>query len=224
MFDEQMRHKKDQIFAPLARPLQTVPPWLFSILGLLAGMVTAVALWQQAYLLGFLLWFLNRVFDGLDGVVARQQGSQSDFGGYLDIVIDFIVYALIPVGLAMGRQDTAVTYSLIFLLCTYYVNAVSWMYLAAILEKRNFSHSDRLTTITMPAGIIGGTETIIFYTLFIFFPSYLTALFILMGVLILITIGQRMVWATHHLAPPPSTKADNNIHYPATKVTHHLIE
>jgi phosphatidylglycerophosphate synthase len=150
--------------------------------------------------LGFIFWFLNRVFDALDGSVARLRRTQSDFGGYLDIVVDFVVYALIPVGLAMGVSGTAVTISLIFLLCTYYVNAASWMYLAAILEKRLHNQDGRLTTITMPAGIIGGTETIIFYTAFIVFPAYLAWLFSLMSLLIVVTILQRLVWAARHLS------------------------
>ena len=204
MFDEKMRLLKDQTFNPLARPLQAIPPWLFSVMGLLVGVAAAIALWQRLYPLGFILWFLNRMFDGLDGAVARLGGLQSDFGGYLDIVIDFVVYALIPIGLALGAAETAVApsalmLSLIFLLSTYYVNAASWMYLAAILEKRRLGHSDRLTSITMPTGIIGGTETIIFYTAFIFFPTHLVWLFSLMGLLIIFTIFQRLAWAAHHL-------------------------
>ena len=189
MLDERMRQLKESAFDPLARPLLSVPPLALSIAGLALGVGAAVA-----------LWFLNRVFDGLDGTVARSRGMQSDLGGYLDIVIDFVVYAAIPVGLALGRPSETVTLSLIFLLCTYYINAASWMYLAAILEKRNLSRGDKLTTITMPTGIIGGTETILFYTLFILFPAHLMWLFSLMGTLILITILQRLVWAYHHLS------------------------
>lgn len=199
MFDEQMRGVKDGVFDPVAQLVQHVAPWLFSAVGLLVGVLAAVALGQRQYGLGFGLWFLNRVFDGLDGAVARQGGKQSDFGGYLDIIVDFVVYAAIPVGLALGRGETAVYLALIFLLSSFYVNGASWMYLAAILEKRNFAHSSRLTTITMPTGLIGGVETIIFYTAFMFFPSYLVWLFSLMGLLVLITIGQRLVWAWGHL-------------------------
>ncbi|MAT95854.1 MAG: CDP-alcohol phosphatidyltransferase [Anaerolineaceae bacterium] len=199
MFDERMRLVKDNVFHPMAQPLRAIPPWLFSVLGLIVGVGAAIALWQQAYWLGFLLWFFNRVFDALDGAVARINSAQSDFGGYLDIIIDFVVYAAVPVGLALGRMDTAVTYSLIFLLCTFYVNGASWMYLAAILEKRTHQHADRLTAVTMPAGLIGGTETIIFYTAFIFFPSVLAWLFGLMGLLVVVTILQRLLWAIRHL-------------------------
>lgn len=200
MFDDRMRLVKDRAFAPVARLALYTPPWFFTAVGLLAGLATAGAVWQQQYSWGVLLWFANRILDGLDGAVARQQGSQSDFGGYLDIVVDFVVYALIPVGLAAGLGETAVTTSLIFLLCTYYVNAASWMYLAAILEKRQATHHQRLTTIAMPTGLIGGTETILFYAAFILFPTYLTWLFSLMGLLILITIGQRLVWASRHVS------------------------
>jgi hypothetical protein len=96
-------------------------------------------------------------------------------------------------------METAVTYSLLFLLFTFYVNSASWMYLAAILEKRSQQHADRLTSIAMPAGLIGGTETIVFYTAFIFFPGVLPWLFSLMGLLVVVTIVQRLLWAVRHL-------------------------
>lgn len=51
--------------------------------------------------------------------------------------------------------------------------SASWMYLAAILEKRPDQARTALTTITMPAGLIGGTKTIMFYGLFILWPGYL---------------------------------------------------
>ena len=91
MFDEKMRLVKDHAFNPLAQLFQVVPPWFFTLAGLVAGVATAVAVWQQQYLLGLVLWLLNRVFDGLDGAVARQRGASSDISGYLDIVVDFVI-------------------------------------------------------------------------------------------------------------------------------------
>ena len=41
----------------------------------------------------------------------------------------------------------------------------------------------------------GGTETIIFYTAFILFPAQFPWLFCLMGLLVLVTIVQRLIWA-----------------------------
>ena len=199
MFDDRMRMVKDSVFNPMAEVVQIVPPWLFSVLGLIAGVGAALAAWQQSYLLAALLWWLNRILDGFDGAVARITHSQSDFGGYLDIIIDYVVYAAVPAGLALGRMETAVTYALIFLLCTFYVNGASWMYLAAILEKRTHQQAARLTSIVMPAGLVGGTETIIFYSIFIIFPSVLVWSFSLMAALVAITVVQRLLWATRHL-------------------------
>lgn len=199
MFDERMRLVKDTVFNPVAEMVRVVPPWLFSVLGLIAGVGAALAAWQQSYLLAVLFWWLNRILDGLDGAVARVSDSQTDFGGYLDIIIDYIVYAAVPIGLAFGRMETAVTYALLFLLSTFYVNGASWMYLAAILEKRSHQSKTRLTSVVMPAGLVGGTETILFYSAFLIFPNVLVWTYSLMGLLVVITIVQRLVWAGYNL-------------------------
>ena len=51
----------------------------------------------------------------------------------------------------------------------------------------------------MPGGIVGGFVTIVFYCLFILFPTQLMPLFITMGVLTLIGVVQRLVWAARTL-------------------------
>jgi phosphatidylglycerophosphate synthase len=161
---------------------------------LLFGLLAAGALVYQLYWLAFIAWFFNRAFDALDGVVARLQGSQSDFGGYLDILVDFVVYAIIPLGLVIGQPSAANYVALALLLSVFYVNAASWMYLAAILEKRALgavAHGEQ-TSVTMPAGIIGGTETILFYSAFILFPAWTIWLFGLMALLTALTILQRL--------------------------------
>lgn len=198
MFDSQMRVGKEKLFVSFTQPFLHLPPWVFTLGGGVMGVGTAVLLSQQHYLWGFLCWFLNRLFDGMDGTLARLQKSQSDLGGYLDILLDFVVYALIPIGLVIGQPSPTAYLSLVILLATYYVNAASWMYLSAILEKRHHQ-AQNLTTVTMPAGIIGGTETIIFYTLFILFPAHLVWLFYLMSLLVGITVLQRLVWAIKKL-------------------------
>ena len=48
-------------------------------------------------------WCLNRFLDGMDGVVARATKTSSDFGGYLDIVVDFTVYGVVPLGIVLGH-------------------------------------------------------------------------------------------------------------------------
>lgn len=90
-------------------------------------MLAAFLLATGSYFWGQVFWWLNRhaqlyytfiftftpnqilnpifirVLDGLDGVVARQRNKQTDFGGYLDIVLDFTVYSIIPVALVFSH-------------------------------------------------------------------------------------------------------------------------
>ena len=44
---------------------------------------------------------LSRIGDGLDGAVAKIAGK-TDLGGYLDIVLDFLFYGVIPIGFVLA--------------------------------------------------------------------------------------------------------------------------
>lgn len=202
VIDKLLRVPKERVLTPLARDgLRDVHPITITVAALGVGLAAGVAAWQQVYGLALGLWLINRVLDGLDGTVARLHAKQSDLGGYLDILLDVTVYAVVPLGLALGVNTPAAYLSLALLLGSFYINGASWMYLAALLEKRNSGAAARgeLTTITMPGGLIEGTETVIFYGLFLLFPGWLVLLFGLMAGLVLFTTGQRVVWAVRNL-------------------------
>ena len=54
------------------------------------GLLAAAAIAGQWYLAGLALILASRVGDGLDGAVAKISGK-TDLGGFLDIVLDFLV-------------------------------------------------------------------------------------------------------------------------------------
>ncbi len=197
MFDHLLRGLKDAWLAPLARLLRGVSPNLLSVIALLFGLGAALAAARGAYSLGLALWLANRVLDGLDGTVARLAARQSDFGGYLDILLDFVVYAAVPVGLAAGNGTRDVLLAAAVLEAAFFVNACSWMYLSAVLEKRasGAASTGELTTVTMPPALVAGFETVVFFALFFLFPGRLELLFGLMSTLVGINILQRLVWA-----------------------------
>lgn len=200
MFDEYLRRLKDRLFAPFARMLgANISPNAVTSLAFVFGMAAAYAASQRRFLLATILWLLNRVLDGLDGTQARVHHRQSDFGGYLDIVLDFVVYAAIPVGLVIANPELASRGLL--LLASFFVNAASWMYLAAILERRQSGAAARaeLTTITMPPGVVAGTETVLFYTAMLVWPLANMVLFPVMAVLVMVNVIQRLWWAKSHL-------------------------
>jgi len=102
-----------------------------SVLSLLAGIICAYFAAVGEHTTALIWWITNRTLDGLDGtvvvkladamhqhhlcsfrfitstagVVARRFKKTSDFGGYLDIVVDFFVYGIIPLGIAIGEPS-----------------------------------------------------------------------------------------------------------------------
>jgi phosphatidylglycerophosphate synthase len=198
MFDEWLRRLKDRIFGPMAPMIgRWVHPNLISLLALLVGLAAALLAAQGRTGPAFAAWVVNRILDGLDGSVARAAGAQSDFGGYLDILDDFVVYAAVPLGVLLGHPSESAWRAGLFLLAAFYVNAASWMYLAAILERRNLgaAATGEQTTVTMPPAIVAGTETVVFYSLFLLVPAWVPPLFWLMGILLLFNILLRLAWA-----------------------------
>jgi len=207
MVDKLLRGPKEQALAPVAlHLLRRIHPTTITLLAFGVGGAAALAIWQQQYMLGLGLWLLNRVLDGLDGTLARITNQQTDFGGYLDILLDTVMYAAIPTALAFSVGTTAAYQSLVLLLIAFYLNCASWMYVAALLEQRRAgaATSGELTTITMPSGLMEGAETIGFFVLFMLFPSAIVPLFITMALLAFATVGQRLIWAARALAGPSS--------------------
>lgn len=203
MLDPLLRSAKDRLLRPLARAAGSrVSPNVVTLVTLLVGLGAAAALTARAYPWALGLWLLNRVMDGLDGTLARLHGRQSDLGGYLDILCDFVVYAALPLGLAAGIGfHGGAAFAAAVLVASFYVNAASWMYLAALLEKRAVGGASRgeQTSVVMPGGLVEGTETVIFFALFIVFPAAAVPLMLTMAAAMAVTVAQRLVWAVRHL-------------------------
>ena len=197
MFDHLLRGLKDRLLMPLAMLLRGVSPNLLSVVALAFGLGAAAAAARGAWGVGLALWIVNRVTDGLDGTVARAANRQTDFGGYLDILLDFVVYAAIPLGFAIHSADRLVLLGAVALEGSFFVNACSWMYLSAVLEKRASGArvTGELTTVTMPPALVAGFETVVFFALFYLFPTRLPTLFALMTALVGVNVVQRLLWA-----------------------------
>lgn len=202
MIDSALRRAKDTVYRPFARRVaRYVSPLTITAAGGIVGLGSAVAGWQGSMAIGLLLWWANRALDGLDGAVARATGRQSDFGGYVDQLVDFVMYTVIPIGLALRAPSFDLLLALAFLLGTFYINAGAFLYLSSILEQRASGARQRgeQTTIHMPRGIIEGFEAIVFYSLFFLFPGQLLSLFVILGALVLATAARHLIWAYRNL-------------------------
>lgn len=200
MQDAFLRRQKDRLMTPMAGPaFAAIHPNVISVVAMFIGLGSVAAILMQWYGVGLLLWALNRIMDGLDGVVARVHQKQSDFGGYLDLFLDFIIYLAVPIAFIAAQPTMNHLWAGLFLMCSYVLNSISWTTLAALLEKRQRHTVNRLTSMEMPTGLIEGAETIVFYTLFYLLPESITVLFTAMAILVIFTASQRVWWAYRHL-------------------------
>ncbi len=81
-----------------------------------------------------MLLLLSRLCDGLDGAVARHT-QKTDRGGFLDIVLDFAFYGVIPLGFVVAEPAQNAVAGAV-LLFAFYVNGASFLAYAIMAEKR----------------------------------------------------------------------------------------
>ena len=117
------------------------------------------------------LIIISRICDGLDGAVARAS-QKTDFGGYLDITLDFVFYGAVP--LAFVVYDPAANAlagsALIF---SFYVNGASFLAYAIVAEKRGLSTTARgVKSIYFTTGLAEASETFIVFGIFCLWPAW----------------------------------------------------
>ncbi len=221
MLDDRLRPVKERVLAPLARGVgRRVPAGVVTWTALGVTLGAAGAAWQGAFLVAAGLWLAGRILDGLDGVVARARGESSARGGYLDLVLDTVGYAVIPLALAAHHGTAGWWTAVAFLLASFYLNAVSWGYLSGLLaagESGGAGPDPRVgpdapaggegfTSAPLPRGIIEGTETVVLYTLILALPAWSLALVWVMAGLVALTVVERVRWGMRRLgsSDPPA--------------------
>ncbi|MCA0371156.1 MAG: CDP-alcohol phosphatidyltransferase family protein [Proteobacteria bacterium] len=173
-----------------------VTPNAMTLTGFGFGLCAIVMVSQDALLWAAVFLALNRICDGLDGAVARHAGL-SDFGGFLDIVCDFIVYA--GVVFAFGLRHHAHLFYASFLVFSFIGPMVSFLAYAIIAAKRDVTTQKRgKKSFYYLGGLCEGTETTFFLMFFCFFPAYFNAMCVVFGVMCWLTTVGRIYTAWAH--------------------------
>lgn len=144
---------------------------LVTIGGLVLGLVSAGFIAFEFYIAGLLFLLVSRIFDGLDGAVARLT-KPTDFGGYLDITLDFVFYGAIPLAfvLANPSQNAVAGAVLIF---SFYINGASFLASAIMAEKHKLTTTQRgEKSFFFTTGLAEATETIVVFSLFCLVPQW----------------------------------------------------
>jgi len=139
------------------------------------GAAAAVAIALGELWTGLILILASRLCDGLDGAVAKRAG-RTDLGGYLDIVLDFAFYGMIP--LAFVILDPAANgIPGALLIAVFYANGASFLAYAIMAEKRGISDDARgAKSLFFTTGLAEATETIAIFVAFCLFPAWFAIL------------------------------------------------
>lgn len=173
MLDTSIRERIDPVLNAIGRGLadRGVTANVVTVVGFVIGIFSAIAIVAGSYWLALILLLVSRICDGLDGAVARAS-TKTDFGGFLDIVLDFAFYGLIPTAFIIADPaSNAVAGSV--LLLTFYVNGASFLAYSVMAEKRGIDEQDRGSkSLLYTTGLAEATETIGVFVLFCLFPSW----------------------------------------------------
>jgi phosphatidylglycerophosphate synthase len=154
----------------------------------------------REWTLGLGLWLLNRLFDGLDGPVARRRGP-SDLGGFLDIVADFSIYAGFVVAVAIASPKARL--ACVALLSSYYVSGTALLALSSLVERRGDGVGDE-RSLRFAGGLAEGTETVAVYALFCLLPAHAALIAWAFTVAVGITAAQRVALGVQVLRRSPA--------------------
>jgi phosphatidylglycerophosphate synthase len=121
--------------------------------------------------LAFAFWWLSRLADGTDGLWARQSGLESDFGAYLDIVLDMAAYGAMVLGFAYPAPEFHLWWMAMLFL--YVVCIASALALGMQEAKQGTTVPQEDRGLRLGAGLAEGGETGIAYSLFLLLPDYL---------------------------------------------------
>lgn len=202
MLDGWARRLMDPPLNHLGRQLATrgVTADAVTLAGLALGLFAATALAAGlAPWLALALLLASRVADGLDGAVARAS-RKTDFGGYLDITCDFLFYGAVP--LAFVLRDPANGAAGAFLLTSFYVNGASFLGYAILAEKRGLTTASRgEKSLYFTAGLLEGSETILFFAVLCLWPGLFVPLAWGFGSLCFLTALSRVLLARRVFAP-----------------------
>ena len=190
------RHARQLIDPPLNQIGQGLAARGFSadgvtLIGLVRGLLAALLIALGAPGWALLPLLASRLADGLDGAVARAT-QKTDFGGYLDIAVDFLFYGAIPMAFVI-YNPTANGAAGAYLLTSFYFNGTSFLGYAILAEKHGHkTDAQGQKSLYYSNGILEGTETIVFFVILCLLPHYFSPLAWVFGTLCFATATLRI--------------------------------
>ena len=159
--------------------------------GFVIGMGAAGAIASGRPLWGLALVLISRLLDGLDGAVARLT-SPTDRGAFLDITLDFLFYASIPLAFAWA-DPAANALAAATLLAAFMGTASSFLAFAVLAQKRGLaSTAYPRKGLYYLGGLTEASETLICFGLMCLWPTHFALFAGVFAALCALTIVSRV--------------------------------
>jgi phosphatidylglycerophosphate synthase len=199
MFDRQLlalsKPLVDRIAVFLARRGNTADE--ISITGFGFGVIAIIMIGSGHTLAAIVPLLTNRLLDGVDGALARMS-EPTDRGAFLDITLDFLFYAGVPLAFAFC-DPTQNALAAAFLLSCFIGTGVTFLAFAIMAEKRG----EKSTAYPSKAfyylgGLAEGFETVVCFVAMCLWPQHFALIAYVYGAMCCVTTFTRMVtgWQT----------------------------
>lgn len=142
-----------------------------TLTGFALGIAAAVSIALGEPLSGLALLLASRLMDGLDGAVARLT-QPTDRGAFLDITLDFLFYASIPLAFA-AADPVANALPAAVLLAAFIGTGSSFLAFSIFAERRGLKSSDYAHKgFFYLGGLTEATETLVCFGLMCLWPQH----------------------------------------------------
>ena len=190
----------------LARPLLRwgVSPNQITWAGFALGVLAAACVASQAWMAGLALLLCSRLCDALDGAVARASESSTALGGFLDIALDFVFYALLVLAFALADPMRNALAAAV-LLTAFVGTGSSFLAFAALAAQRGL-HNPQYPekSFYFLGGLTEATETLAVLCAMCLWPAYFAPLAYGFAALCFVTWLGRIAAGVRLLADAPA--------------------
>ena len=168
-----------------------------TITGFIIGIFAINFLSLERYAYALICILINRVFDALDGAIARNT-KVTDFGVFLDAALDYTFYAGVIFGFALANPfQNAVAAA--FLLFAFAAAACAMLAYAVVAYKNNASQKLELNQSPFYlGGFAQGFETLAAFLILCIVPGWFLQIAIVLGILCLVKAFSIMVTAYYN--------------------------
>ena len=144
---------------------------IITITGFVIGILAVPFIISGFFKISIILICLSRICDGLDGIIARLNAITNK-GAFLDISLDFIFYASIPMAFAF-HDPSENSLPALLLLFSFFGTGSTFLAFSIMAEREKITPKEfSKKGFYYLGGLVEGAETIMFLILMCLLPNY----------------------------------------------------